>query len=96
MEKKRIIVDYRNITQELLQLLTDTYPYGFEDDIFKFKNAQGEWIRTVPLETEDSRYLVKVNSGLEQKVEAFLDDEEDDNSSDIDETDLEIVEESDD
>ncbi|MFN3951333.1 MAG: DNA primase [Thermaurantimonas sp.] len=79
MEKKRIIVDYKNITNKLLSLLLETYPNGYEDSIIKFKNARNEWVSAVPLETEDAKYLVKVSVELDKRVEAFsLMEEEDD------------------
>lgn len=79
MEKKRIIVDYKNITNKLLSLLLETYPNGYEDSIIKFKNARNEWVSAVPLETEDAKYLVKVSVELDRKVEAFslMEEEED-------------------
>jgi len=82
MEKRRVIVDYRNITQELLELLTTTYPYGYDDAVVRFKNAKGEMVSSVPLETDDTRYLVKVSMELDRKVEAYLDDFEDDSNQD--------------
>lgn len=86
MEKKRVIVDYKNITTDLLEMLTTKYPYGFDDFVVKFKNAKGETVSAVPLETEDTKFLVKVSVELERRVEAFLDDEdqteEDDSTGD--------------
>lgn len=78
MEKKRIIVDYKNITNKLLSLLLETYPNGYEDNIIKFKNAKNEWVSAVPLETDDAKYLVKVSVELDKKVEAFSLMEEED------------------
>lgn len=102
MEKKRIIVDYKNITNKLLSLLVETYPNGYEDHIIKFKNAKNEWVSAVPLETDEAKYLVKVGVELDKRVEAFtLLDEEDENipvpldvsPTDIDDEDLESEEE---
>lgn len=76
--KKRVIVDYKNITQELLQLLTDAYPDGFDGETIYFTNAKGERVEAVPLETEDTKYLVKISAQLVTKFEAFQDDEDDD------------------
>jgi len=76
--KKRVIVDYKNITQELLQLLTDTYPEGYEDDTITFTNAKGERVEAVQLETEDTKYLVKVSAQLDRKVEVFIDEQDED------------------
>jgi hypothetical protein len=74
MEKRRVIVDYRNITPELLELFTTTYPYGYDDAVVRFKNSKGEWVSSVPIETEDAKYLVKVGMELDKRVEDYLDD----------------------
>jgi DNA-directed RNA polymerase subunit delta len=89
MEKKRVIVDYKNITEDLLKLLTDTYPYGYEDFVVRFKNAKGENVQSIPLETDDTKYLVKVGIELDKVVEAFLDDD-DDGDDDGGEKDLDV------
>jgi hypothetical protein len=93
-EKKRVIVDYKNITQELLQLFSDTYPDGIDDKTIFFTNAKGERVEAVPLETADTKYLVKLSAQLAQKVEDFMDeidvtpvvvdDDDDDDTSDDD------------
>lgn len=84
IEKKRVIVDYKNITSDILELFTDRYPYGYDDeDIIKFQNSAGETVRAVPFETADTRFLVKVSVEMDRKIEAFMDDEdlEEDNST---------------
>ncbi len=82
--KKRVIVDYKNITQDLLQLLSEEYPYGFEDETIHFVNAKGESVEAVQVETEDTKYLVKVSVQLVNKFEAFQDDDEAENTSELD------------
>lgn len=86
MEKRRIIVDYKNITSEQLSLITDRYPEGFApEDMISFKNSKGETVRAVPLETSDTKYLFKVSIEMERRMEAFMDEEdESDASSDDD------------
>jgi DNA-directed RNA polymerase subunit delta len=91
MEKKRVIVDYKNITEDLLRKFTDAFPRGYdEDDIIRFKNAKGEWVNAVPLETEDSKYLIKVGVEMDRRVEAFLDDEDDSSADAIDEDEVDL------
>ncbi len=80
--KPRVIVDYKNITHDLLHLLTDTYPDGYEDETITFNNARGERVEAVRLETESKIYLVKVSDQLDRKVEIFIDDQDDDDVSD--------------
>lgn len=78
MEKQRLIIDYKNITAEQLQILTDKYPEGFDpDDMIVYKNSEGKTVRTIPLETATTKYLFKISVELERKAAAFLDDEDD-------------------
>ena len=78
MEKRRIIVDYKNITSDQLSLITDRYPEGFApEDMISFKNSKGETVRAVPLETEDTKYLFKVSIEMERRMEAFMDEDDD-------------------
>jgi hypothetical protein len=84
MEKRRIIVDYKNITSEQLSLITDRYPEGFApEDMISFKNSKGETVRAVPLETSDTKYLFKVSIEMERRMEAFM-DEDDDSDTPVD------------
>ena len=78
MEKRRIIVDYKNITSEQLSLITDRYPEGFApEDMISFKNSKGETVLAVPLETSDTKYLFKVSIEMERRMEAFMDEDDD-------------------
>ncbi len=78
MEKRRIIVDYKNITSEQLSLITDRYPEGFApEDMISFKNSKGETVRAVTLETSDTKYLFKVSIEMERRMEAFMDEDDD-------------------
>ena len=59
------------MTSELMALLVAAYPEGFEYDTVYFTNAKGEKVEAVPLETEDTKYLIKVSTLLEKQFEAF-------------------------
>lgn len=75
---KRVIVDYAKLTNEILSLLVEKFPDGYDDsDIIRFKNAKNETIEAVEVRTEDTIYLVKVSTKLADRIENF-DDEEDD------------------
>lgn len=84
MTMRRIIVDFKKLTPEILNLLVDKYPYGYDDDqIISFKNAKNELIEAVEVRTEDTIYLVKVSKKLENSMEKFdVDDYEDDDMQD--------------
>lgn len=74
---KRIIVDYAKLTGDILNLLVEKFPEGYDDsDIIRFRNAQNELIEAVEVRTEDTIYLVKVSTKLASRMEKY--DEEDD------------------
>ena len=71
---KRIIIDYRKLTPEMAGLLLESYPQGYGDeDIISFKNARGEWIEAVELQTSEALYLVKVSTNLSSLLSSFYD-----------------------
>ncbi len=76
---KRIIVDYAKLTNEILSLLVEKFPDGYDDsDIVRFKNVKNETIEAVEVRTEDTIYLVKVSTKLADRIENFDEDEEED------------------
>lgn len=75
---KRVIVDYIKIPEEILQKLVEKYPLGYKNsDIITFTNAKGERVEAVELKTEDTIYLVKVSQKLEDKMDDFVFEDED-------------------
>ncbi len=95
MAKRFVIKDYKSMTPDLMALLVEAYPDGFEYDTEYFTNAKGERVEAVPLETEDTKYLIKVSTTLVQNFEAFESDDDDDSDSDPEDFDTEGVEDDD-
>ncbi len=95
---KRVIVDYAKLTNEILTLLVEKFPDGYDEtDIIRFKNAKNETIEAVEVRTEDTIYLVKVSTKLADRIENFEDDDLEDTADDdsLDALkDLEIADES--
>jgi len=76
---KRVIVDYKKLTENILNLLVEKYPDGYNDsDIIVFKNASGETVEAVEVKTDDTIYLVKVSVNLEQSMVDHMDEDEED------------------
>ncbi|CAM4156791.1 hypothetical protein FLAN108750_13075 [Flavobacterium antarcticum] len=74
---KRVIVDYAKLTNEILNLLVDRFPDGYDDShIIRFRNAKNELIEAVEVKTEDTIYLVKVSTKLATRLENFDDEDE--------------------
>ena len=88
---KRVIVDYKKLTPEILSLLVEKYPDGYDDDqIISFRNAKNEKIEAVEVRTEDSIYLVKISTRLENTMANY--DEDDYEEADFNEPIVEIPE----
>ena len=80
----RKIVDYQKLSEDILNLLVEKFPDGYDDEhIISFRNAKNEVIEAVEVRTDDTIYLVKVGVKLVKAMEDFADDEEN-NSDDID------------
>lgn len=69
---KRVIVDFKKLTPEVLKLTVERYPDGYDDrDIISFRNAKGERIEAVEVLTEDTKYLVKISDKLEYTMDNY-------------------------
>lgn len=94
---KRIIVDYKKLTNEILSLLVEKYPDGYgDDDVIRFKNAKNETVEALEVRTEEVIYLVKVSTRLADTMENFDDEDdhfEDETGSDLVDTDIEVPDE---
>jgi len=86
---KRVIVDYKKLTTEILNLLVEKFPDGYGiRDVVKFTNHKSQYIEAVEVSTNDTKYLVKISNELVDSMEGHTDDEipeiEDDELKDVD------------
>ena len=74
---KRVIVDYAKLTNEILNLLVEKFPDGYDDsNIISFRNAKNELVEAVEVRTDDTIYLVKVSTKLADRIENYDEDDE--------------------
>jgi hypothetical protein len=74
---KRVIVDYAKLTNEILNLLVEKFPDGYDDShVIRFRNAKNELIEAVEVRTEDTIYLVKISTKLADRIENYDEDDE--------------------
>ncbi|WP_027392463.1 hypothetical protein [Aquimarina latercula] len=81
---KKVIVDFKKLTNTILDLLVTKYPDGYDDDdIITFRNAQNEIVECVEVKTEDTLYLVKVSKRLINAMEDHDDDDDQDKETEL-------------
>ena len=80
MGKKRIIKKFEQLSVEMLELIKNAYPDGFEDNLITFQTPTGELASGLPLETDDTYYLIRMPKG----VAPDEDDDFENNESDTD------------
>ena len=108
---KRVIVDYAKLTNEILNLLVEKFPDGYDDsNIIRFKNHKDETIEAVEVRTADTIYLVKISTKLSERLINFEDEDdivvpldaikgidlEDEDATDDDEEEVDLTKDSDD
>lgn len=93
MSKAHKIINVKNITPDILESIKYTYPYGYDDsDLIKFVNAAGETVSALPIETEDAEYLVKINVEMTKKIDAYMEDDDDEQSAEAEDFETEAPE----
>ena len=76
MALKRIIKDYKTISQEHIDLINAHYPNGFENDnLISFTTPKGEFIKALEIRTEDTIYLFKIDKNMKVDDEENQDNE---------------------
>ncbi len=91
---KRIIVDYSKLTNEILNLLVDKFPDGYDDsNIIRFRNHKDEAIEAVEVRTDDTIYLVKISTKLSERMVNY---DEDDEMEEVPEIDAKVLDLNDD
>ena len=80
--RKRHVVSYENMSEELAAIFNEKYPRGFSDylqDLVKYTKPDGTPFNAVTIETPDSIYLVKIKVKTDdaEALERWLEGEED-------------------
>ncbi len=86
-QKKRAVVSYENMSEELAAAFAEKYPKGFSDylpDLQKYDKPDGTSFYAVTLEIPDAIYLVKIKVKTDdaEDIERWLDGDDDDEGDD--------------
>ena len=74
MAKKRIVIDYEKLPDDIINRIKLEYPDGFEENLITFTNAQGMYVSALPFDTEEVYYLVRMT---EKEARQIIKDDED-------------------
>ncbi len=79
--RRRHVVSYENMSEELATIFAEKYPKGFNDylpDLMKYTKPDGTPFYAVTIETSDSIYLVKIKVKTDDAddIERWLEGEE--------------------
>ena len=80
--KKRHVVSYEKMSEELSKAFSEKYPKGFSDylpDLIKYPKPDGTSFYAVTVEIPDAIYLVKIQVKTDdlEDIEKWLDGEDD-------------------
>jgi hypothetical protein len=76
--KPRVVKDYAKLDDEVKEMIKLNYPYGFEDNLVSFVNAEGNKVSALPFETDDRYYLVRMTVSQAQSIIEDDDDYDED------------------
>lgn len=82
MSKKRAIVTYEKLSEEMRDRLEEAFPEGFGGAMTQISTPTGELMDAVLWETDEMIYLVKLNKVKQKNV--VIPDEEDEDEEDFD------------
>ncbi len=86
-QKKRAVVSYENMSEELQAAFNEKYPKGLVDylsDVKSIHKPNGDVIYTVEVEIPSAIYLVKVNMKVDDadELNKWLDSDDEDEDGD--------------
>jgi hypothetical protein len=76
--KPRVVKDFDKLDENVQEMIKLHYPYGFEDNLITFNNAEGKRVSALPFETDEKYYLVRMTVEQAQEIIEEDDDYDDD------------------
>lgn len=72
--KPRVVKDYEKLDPSVREMIKLHYPFGFEENLVSFVNAEGKKVSALPFETEDRYYLVRMTV---EEAQMIIEDDDD-------------------
>lgn len=74
--KKRLMVSYEKLPDEVMEVIRTKYPYGYNHDLKEVKGIDNKKFFVLPIELPDVIYLVKVDLRKPIKIQDSEDEED--------------------
>ncbi len=71
MGKLNRVINYQNLTVDLIELLNKKYPDGYQNHVIKVTTPKKDSFYGVTLDTSDTSYLIKVPVKIDTNPEEF-------------------------
>ena len=67
--KKKLMISYKNCSEDILRAIKEKYPLGYGDAIIKVEKPNGEFFHAITIDIDDVSYLVKINVKIDNLTE---------------------------
>lgn len=67
MERKRLVVNYNNVSSEVLDAIRKKYPLGYTNHVIKVQTKGEDFFYAITVDTDDASYLIKVPVKIDTK-----------------------------
>jgi hypothetical protein len=67
--RKKLIINYQNVTPELMEAIRKKYPLGWVNHTMKVKTSGDAFFFAITVDTEEVSYLIKVPVKIDNKSE---------------------------
>jgi hypothetical protein len=71
MAKLNKVINFQNLTSDLIELLNKKYPDGYQNHVIKVNPPKKDAFYGVTLDTPDTSYLIKVPVKIDSNPEEF-------------------------
>ena len=72
--KKRIVKDYENLPEDILNRIKMQYPRGFAQHLITYTNMEGKKVSALPFDTEEIYYLVRMT--IQEALQIIAEDDD--------------------
>lgn len=74
IQKPRVLKDFDNLDQSIIEQIKLAYPFGFADELISFPGKDGNTISALPFETEEKYYMIKMSA---READRIIDEDDD-------------------